>query len=245
MGRLKRVVTNSLRNLNVKKYLVYAIGEIILIVAGVLIAVSISNYNDDRKKEKRLALILENVSKDLDTDLNTLDRLISAYEKSDSLISDITEGKYTSSYFEGINEGNYDDCDACFANHIYFPTFSPKADGYNQLKSFDLGSIKVKEDLTHDLLYFYNSKLKEMPLIESLLAEVALENLKSLEEFDWYANYMIGKYNPESISYFQNDPSYRNKLITFRVIAMENHYALLKIYRSQAKELLKRFNKKQ
>ena len=36
------------------KYLLYAIGEILLVVIGILIALSINNWNEERKNEEKI-----------------------------------------------------------------------------------------------------------------------------------------------------------------------------------------------
>jgi hypothetical protein len=40
------------------KYLIYAIGEIILVVIGILIALSINNWNDYRKERNEEKIVL-------------------------------------------------------------------------------------------------------------------------------------------------------------------------------------------
>ncbi|MDT7831081.1 DUF6090 family protein [Flavobacteriaceae bacterium S356] len=50
------------------KYLIYAIGEIILVVIGILIALSINNWNDYQKDREIEQLLLENLLKDLEKD---------------------------------------------------------------------------------------------------------------------------------------------------------------------------------
>lgn len=43
-----------------KRYLIYAIGEILLVVVGILIALQVNNWNEERKDNKNLISILEN-----------------------------------------------------------------------------------------------------------------------------------------------------------------------------------------
>ncbi|WP_299159364.1 DUF6090 family protein [uncultured Eudoraea sp.] len=54
------------------KYLLYAIGEIILVVIGILIALSINNWNENKKTQNQLSLILYNLIEDLNDDLEYL-----------------------------------------------------------------------------------------------------------------------------------------------------------------------------
>ena len=52
----------------VGRYLKYAIGEIVLVVIGILIALQINNWNQKNINEKKLTLYIESMLKDLDLD---------------------------------------------------------------------------------------------------------------------------------------------------------------------------------
>lgn len=54
---------------NVRKYLLYAIGEIVLVVIGILIALSINNWNTEELEVKELYGYLNNISKNVQSDL--------------------------------------------------------------------------------------------------------------------------------------------------------------------------------
>ena len=47
------------------KYFKYAIGEIILVVIGILIALSINNWNQNQKKQQFEITILKNIQEDI------------------------------------------------------------------------------------------------------------------------------------------------------------------------------------
>ena len=57
------------------KYLLYAFGEIILVVIGILIALQINNWNENQKKKGQLRQYRNNLVTELNTDLETLDSL--------------------------------------------------------------------------------------------------------------------------------------------------------------------------
>ena len=69
------------------KYTVYAVGEIILVVIGILIALSINNWNEWRKNSKTLEGYLIFLIEDIQSDKNQLNKLIQ--EREASLISTI------------------------------------------------------------------------------------------------------------------------------------------------------------
>jgi len=55
-----------------RKYLLYAIGEIALVVIGILIALQINNWNTDKKETKELLTYLKNIENNLKDDLESL-----------------------------------------------------------------------------------------------------------------------------------------------------------------------------
>ena len=75
-------VINFFRNIRKKladdnkplKYLRYAIGEIVLVVIGILIALQINNWNEDRKAQNKTHAYLVMLSDELKTNLELLDR---------------------------------------------------------------------------------------------------------------------------------------------------------------------------
>ena len=57
------------------KYLIYAIGEILLVVLGILIALGINNWNQERKNNSLKKSYLENLKVDLQKDIENLEEL--------------------------------------------------------------------------------------------------------------------------------------------------------------------------
>jgi hypothetical protein len=58
------------------RYLAYAAGEIVLVVIGILIALQINNYNDQRKDRARELGYLANVRADLAANITEMDRYL-------------------------------------------------------------------------------------------------------------------------------------------------------------------------
>lgn len=63
------------------RYFKYAIGEIVLVVLGILIALSINNWNDLRKQKLAEQEILISLQKELETNKNNLLFYINKYDK--------------------------------------------------------------------------------------------------------------------------------------------------------------------
>ncbi len=63
------------------KYLIYAIGEIILVVIGILIALSINNWNENKKVEKVEQVILNDLKAEMESNIEALDGLTNWHRK--------------------------------------------------------------------------------------------------------------------------------------------------------------------
>lgn len=67
--------------MNTGKYLKYAIGEIILVVVGILIALSINNWNEERKSREQLKAYLTTIKKNVQSDTVSVNRMKRDYER--------------------------------------------------------------------------------------------------------------------------------------------------------------------
>ncbi|MEQ8927961.1 MAG: DUF6090 family protein [Fulvivirga sp.] len=65
-----------MNNNKITTYLLYAIGEIILVVVGILIAVQIDNWNEANKERKMELHYLKNIKEDLRANIKIIDQFI-------------------------------------------------------------------------------------------------------------------------------------------------------------------------
>jgi len=65
----------------VSKYMLYAIGEIVLVVIGILIALSINNWNSERINRKQEKEYLSRLVVDLEKDLENLQGTVTRYQQ--------------------------------------------------------------------------------------------------------------------------------------------------------------------
>ena len=68
------------------KYLLYAVGEILLVVIGILIAIQVDNWNEDRKKEIEISQNLKELKSELESNLSGSYGILRFYNNRDSLI---------------------------------------------------------------------------------------------------------------------------------------------------------------
>ena len=86
------------------KYLKYAIGEIILVVIGILIALGINNWNEDRKNIQAEKVVLNNIYKNLSSDSIQFDYYKSQYKKIEKLHVELYDIGFKDETIESISE---------------------------------------------------------------------------------------------------------------------------------------------
>lgn len=72
----RKIRQNLLSENKFSKYLIYAIGEIILVVVGILIALSINNWNESKKLNKEIVSLSKSIINELGNDITAFDRSI-------------------------------------------------------------------------------------------------------------------------------------------------------------------------
>ena len=87
----RNVRKNLLSQGKTTNYLKYAVGEIVLVVIGILIALQINNWNESRKEDKLARQYLQGIENNLKKDVQSIDTLILSYGKDISLINSVDD----------------------------------------------------------------------------------------------------------------------------------------------------------
>ena len=172
------------------RYFFYAVGEVILVVVGIVIALQVNNWNEDKKLRREESAMLANI--DAEFTLN-LEKLTSIKDNNTS-IYDCTKilknliGKPDSE----INSHNID---SLFYHSILIADFQPNQFVLSQLKSTDKLKIIRSEKLKR-LLYDWdnamNIKSEAFVMWNSYFMNQLIPYLDentSIRNMDAYANY--------------------------------------------------------
>jgi len=71
------------------KYFKYAIGEIVLVVIGILIALQINNWNENRKLNNKIRGVYSIIQNDLLSDIEIIDEVLLSTAGKDSIFKKI------------------------------------------------------------------------------------------------------------------------------------------------------------
>lgn len=240
----RNIRQNLLNEGKTSKYLKYAIGEIILVVIGILIALQINNWNENQKQKKQLDAIYATVEQNLKTDLKNIKLPIEFFVTLDSTFTNILTTTYSTSFLDSINETNYLQCIPCKSNINMYEPFETQDNGLELLKKYEDNTSINGNEFSQDIIQFYTTQGNGLTRIRDLLIKETYSNLKYYEQFPWYSDYSIHKYNPEAIAYFLNDQNYKNKAANFKIFIGRNYLRKLKDYEASATDFIGKIEKR-
>ena len=95
----RKIRQNLLMENKTSKYFKYAIGEIVLVVIGILIALQINIWNQEKNNEQKVIKTLQQVQKDLLNDLQEAQYFSDGWEKNDKMLKHFFKETKPEQYF--------------------------------------------------------------------------------------------------------------------------------------------------
>ena len=195
-------------------FIVYAIREIVFVVIGILIAVSINNWNETRKENIELTNILLNVKEDIQNDIGKIDEVLEHYKKEEPLFNKIINSEHTAEDYESNPVLGF--------LILGYPEISFTTRGVSMLEKFNGNIDKDREILTEEIIKFYNEQLHEIKVDDELRSKDFLENFSDWKNnFDWWSDYVQLKITDEFIDYALNSKDYKSKVATAKFYAYQ------------------------
>ena len=134
-------------NKNTLGFFKYAIQEIILVVIGILIAVSINNWNENRKNKKELRNIFIKVKEDIQNDIEEIDEVLNIYERVEPNFSQILKDSITrEDYFQNKSKAYL---------IVGYPEISFDQRGFNLLSNYNESHNDYSDTLVQEIVDFY------------------------------------------------------------------------------------------
>lgn len=150
----RKIRKKFLINNKINKYLIYVSGEILLVVIGILIALQINNWNEQKKNYKTETTYLKNLNKELTSSLIELKGDYNA--NMEFLKSTLNILKYLDTK-PNLVDSMYID----FYNSVSFNYFYPNKSTYESLKTGELKLIK-SDSLRYLITNVYESAFQRV-----------------------------------------------------------------------------------
>ena len=187
------------------RYFKYAIGEIILVVIGILIALQINNWNQERINQQRADGYLKSLAEDLKSDIAQYDGNIKSYEEELEnskrlLINDDYKTLETDSIFKLVRG--------------YYQLNRTSTHTYETIKNAGLIESLGTEEINKALNNYYNIKVS---YYDGLLQWAKDNSVKDQDFWSYNNNFESGSirnYGTNSLPFKDSPTKRKNDLIT-------------------------------
>ena len=219
------------------KYFKYAIGEIVLVVIGILIAVGLNDWSETRKQKQEVQNIYKIIVKDLKSDRIHIDKIINQYEQRESILNRILDGKMT--------KEDYKNCERCTKVIIGYEDLTINKNGYNLLGKYNNNTKSNIDTLQQKIMQFYSKQLVELHADDVIIGEDLRSNYTDWKNsYSWYADFISNKNSDGFIKYAINNPDYKNRVANFYFLHLKVYVPILKNFNKEAKVILDDINKR-
>lgn len=183
------------------KYSRYAIGEIVLVVIGILIALQINNWNEEKKEREKFDQIMVEVEQELLGNISACRWVLNNYLfRQDSIANLILFNELTvDDYMDNPSIGYL-----VSSNLVSII----ETDAFNKLLDINGLFSTTQDSLRKVLRNLYNLKIEiedDGNRTHALVQQQAKDN----KEFPWYNDWLANIPNEERIEYLANNPKYR------------------------------------
>ena len=174
----RKIRRTLLKNGNIRQYLTYAAGEILLVMIGILLALQVNNWNEGEKQRMEEMNVLSRMIAELD---RNADRLNSFYgnKSIENLTTQITFfDSVTVLMADGVNTNEIDFI--CSRVLFRWSTFNLASDIFEEMKNRGLFYSLKSEKLVNDIQAYYRliEKRSEYNYIARDAADEALDYIR-------------------------------------------------------------------
>ena len=191
-----------------RKYIGYAVSEVLLVIIGILIAVSLNNANERRKERAEINSLLRLVQAELNANIEQIDNLYLYYGDKDSLIytflNEAVPSKTMDDRFVGI-----------FASMtMNYSSMEVQSDAYEALMKKAEYFPKDYSELIQKLKLIYGQDKKNIEKILTLINESISEKIDYLSNSQsWYTDFFYRSIlSPDVKPFILSDIRFINKV---------------------------------
>ena len=218
----------SLEENNTSAYWKYAIGEVVFVVVGILLAFQIDMWGERRNTREHTHYLFGQVHDELALNIQNCNGQIGEYLFKDTMVNHILTGK--------ADRQTYRD-------HWQYATIllgqaevEVSDDAFLNLVNSEGGLSSSEREILVELKTLYGPTKKGLENLNDMATESAFSYHKQYkEEFGWYAELVSNWSVPEEmIDYCLEDPSFINSVAYFQMDNLLNHYRNTLSFRTDA-----------
>ncbi|MFC5046063.1 DUF6090 family protein [Aquimarina hainanensis] len=173
----RNIRQNSLSEGKTVKYLKYAIGEIILVVIGILIALQINNWNQNEQLKKDELKILKSIQESIKINIVEFNQILTAQIQRNGSLQEVI--------FIKVSDLQLSYLDSLITTNVRNHTFDPSTGIYNSMINSGKIELISNDSLKNKISKLYD-KVKDYQESEDEITEYTKEHLEK---------YFINNYN--------------------------------------------------
>jgi hypothetical protein len=193
------------------KYFKYAIGEIVLVVIGILIALQINNWNENRKQKEILNNVYQIIKDDISTDINEINAFIKEYEL-------IRKPAFEAVLNKNPSKEAYNKHPEYLTVLDGFKDFEINQRGFELLKNQLNNSGVGQQNLASKINLFYNQHLIEINVSYGEMTSAFKYNINVHREQPWFSSYLLYKETDKAINYMIDNPLQKNRITIYYLV---------------------------
>ena len=212
------------------KYLKYALGEIALVMIGILLAMQINNWNQNRLHKNEFNNILETINQDLKRDTLVAGALIKYYTQIEKSSMKIINKE--------VNRNNYKKHPEVRSLVSRYRSFTIQTKGFEMVKDYSSKNEIRNDSIFTTISQFYMPFLEIIDDSNGFVKKEVLTNIDTYKKYDWYVDWTLGKFTQEMIIYFTESEEYRKQVASHNLLAGKNHLLFINAYKDNAIKLI-------
>lgn len=221
MKFFNKIRFEMLKGKRLTNYLIYAFGEIILVVFGILIALYLNNWSEDNQIRDTNIALQKKVLVQLEKDINDIDRF--------SIELDTLDNVYLKTLGRKYDETKVDE--AGLISTILFDVKDLGLDkqNINWIDNAKLDNSKASENLV-DLSGTYKLYFKNIDDIETIIYKKFTTNLEYLESTQpWYTTLITDfKCENDCVRYLLYNEEHKARIASLRFLYINGYADLVK-----------------
>lgn len=208
------------------KYLIYAIGEIVLVMIGILLALQVNNWNQERSDREKVWTYLEQIEEEIALDIQGFD---TRFTQVDEIIC----------YLDKLDSGKYDEINLTLLNHFLARNLTALENGYSFNKLRESGKIDLIEQsqMLDQLQAYYLRDRQQYNEIASFHKKFVSENIEGplLQKLSIKRGFIS---DPEEVIQAMETGNLRS-MVNWQISFLDNGRPLFEKVKAQAEALAK------
>ncbi len=202
------------------KYFKYAIGEILLVVIGILIALQINNWNEKRLQQEQLISVYERTLTDIENDIQELTVNLDYFTGIEYIFKKVINDSITPDLFDvGLSR---------------ILTQQGMGTNLNMTGANQLKALNAKDSLSLKIIDIYG--YMELILVDGFEKRINQESIDITnifrDNYSWYPEYMSKTIMQDNSSkelqdYFLYSSEYRHRVISSYQLMFNNYAGML------------------